>query len=360
MNLKRYLILILLAITVVGLILFYKKPTIFNDKRVQEYNLTEITNKKFNSLMQNVTEDPYNNWDFYKNFAKEAIIKTLPKNLLNTIINMRDKNFPQAIIIHNMPRDNYIPETPRDGQEPKNKGFISEAILLGVCSLLNCQPLVTLANANILDQKPAMLNKSIYIHQIIPLEDAQSKLTQSSSGSLVAFDPHTEAVQEEKPIRFFLLYCVRGDPKVATSLIFLDDILGFVKNHLPKDKTYAWFIEQLKKPQFKMRDSSDIKTAGFEINLPILLEQDGKRVFRFNVNGVRVEGINEEAQYVVDYLKDVLNNNEFKSKFVKKVYLKAGDLLIFNNCEVMHARDSFKIDPNNWRWLQRVYCTQEF
>ena len=360
MNMKIYIYVFVVLILFCSLYIFRVKQLSSFNNRIAEYTLSDRTNKIFNDSMQGVSQDPYSDWDFYKNVSREEILKAFPKKVIDKIMEMNEKDLPQAIILHNVSIDHIVPATPRDGLRPTDKGFISESILLGFCSLLDCKPILSSPNSNIVSKNPALKNKGSYIHQIIPLDDEESKLTQSSSGSTASFGPHTEAVQYEHPIKFFLLYCLRGDPKVPTSLIFLDDLLLFIKNNfnLSTCASYKKFLEELKKPQFIMRDSTDIKTASFETILPILIEDNGKRIFRFDSNGVKIEGIDEHAQSIVDYLKRVLNDEAFKAKYVKKFYLKKGDLLIFNNLEVLHARDSFEIDVNNWRWLQRIYCSQ--
>jgi len=324
-----------------------------------EYTLSSHITKKFNKKMKYITVDPYLDWSFYTKFSAQLIRKTFPKKIVDAISNMSKNSTLQTVVLHNVPVDTFIPHTPHDGKRSPYKGFISESVLLGLCDLLGCEPFLTFPNAHMLYKDPTLKNNLLCIHQIIPLDDPESKLTRSSSGSAEPFDPHTEAVQCRTPIKFFLLYCLRGDPKVATNLIFLDDLLKFIRNHLPHDMSYTDFITELQKSQFLMSNSSDIKASTFEVVLPILTHENKKRIFRFDSNGDRITGTNPTAQRIVNYIKTALHNEEFKAKYVKKFYLKKGDLLIFNNLEILHARDSFTIDPDNWRWLQRLYCCKK-
>lgn len=356
MNIRIYFYIFLTIVFIFSFYTFFIPYVRHSHSKIMEYTLSESVNKTFNESIQFMMEDPYENWSLCKDFSEKVIIKTFPKKVINALQKMGDKNGLQAIILHNVPIDRIIPETPRDGKRSTEKSFISESLLLGLCGLLDCDPFLTFANAHMLSKDSKLKNSPLVIHQIIPLDDERSKLTHSSSGSAVSFDPHTEAVQCTRPITFFMLYCLRGDPKVATNLIFLDDLLFFIKQHPMSDLSYQEFVAELKKPQFIMRNSADITTSFFEVILPILIEEDEERIFRFDSNGARVEGINPTAQKIVKYLKKVLNDEDFNAYYVRKFYLKSRDLLIFNNLQILHARDAFTLDPHNWRWLQRLYC----
>jgi len=324
---------------------------------IEEYTLNPTVSEQCNTLLHTLPFDPYTQWDFYKLFAKNLMLRMLPTDVIASITAMRNGNGPDVIVIHNAPVDEYIPPTPIDGKvlkagtqfNPMAKGFVSETTLLGICSMLDAYPQATMTlQAN---------SPLSYIHQIIPLDDEQSKKSRSSTGSRVAFEPHTEAVSLEPAIKFFELLGIRGNKNVATDLFLLADILNFIKLHLPTGKTYEWLMGELRKPQFIMRDGSDWAHVSHEQVLPIIsYTAHGERIFRFNANGIRVEGDNKTAQDIVDYLIKTLQNPAFKKQCVKKFYLQKGDLLIFNNWRVMHARDSFTADPYNRRWLQRCYC----
>lgn len=319
---------------------------------IVEYTLPEIYSDRFNELFKDETKDPYLEWDYYRDRAKENLSKVLPPSLLQTIKNMRTLNNPTALIVHNMPIDSEIPPTPHNGNRPpkkgqnNGKGYVSEATILGVCSLLDACPDY--------DERE---KDGTYINQIIPRNDAKSKSVASSFGSEVPFYAHTENVYQEPPLKFFSLLCLRGDPKVATSMIFRDKILDYIRNHSTTIPAFGdWVIEEMQKPQFIMKSGPSFENARVEQILPILTtSNEREQVFRFNANPGRMSGINETAEFIVDYLKNILTSSDFLDKSRTEVVLSKGDFLLFNNWEVMHARDSFKIDKQNWRWLQRCY-----
>ena len=322
------------------------KTTKIHNQTVVDYTLNENVSKKFNDLMNVETKDAYKNWDHYKVVAKDALEKVLPEDLKGIIYNMRHTNVPTALVVHNMPIDNVIPPTPQNGIRPPvigqehGKGYVSESSLLGLCSMLDSYP--------DFDENE---KDGTYINQIIPRDDAKSKAVASSNGSEIPFFAHTENVYSPKPLKFFSLLCLRGDPKVSTSMLFLEDILAAIKADGKEG-----MIEEMKVAQFIMKSGPSFEGKERRlINLPILEQIDGERIYRFNANFDRVEGANERAKEIVTYLTNLLKSKEFFDANKVSVTLSKGDLLLFNNWEVMHARDAFTIDKSNWRWLQRCY-----
>jgi alpha-ketoglutarate-dependent taurine dioxygenase len=323
------------------------------ESSIVEYNLPKECTAKMNSLVASESIDPYKNWEHYRTYAKEVVTQVMPSEFLAIIHNMRHHNQPTALIVHDMPVDENIPATPLTGNRPPykgeldGKGYVSETSLLGLCSLLGAHP-----------DYDENEKDGTYINQIIPRDDAKSKTVASSFGSEVPFHPHTENVYSEPPLKFFSLLCLRGDPQVATSMIFLDHILEYIKqnpHHSPS--VNASVLNEIKKAQFMMKSGPSFEgRKGHEVVLPILTNNEkGERVYRFNANPNRVAATNETSEFVISYLKTLLTSREFLDKCKTSVHLKKGDLLLFNNWEVMHARDSFKIDKENWRWLQRCY-----
>lgn len=328
-----------------------------HNQTIVEYKLSPEYTAKMNALVADETLDPYKNWHYYKTRAKELISTALPANLLAIIDNMKHHNEPTALVVHGMPVDSHIPETPRNGDRPprigqeQGKGYVSEISLLGLCSRLGAYP--------DFDENE---KDGTYINQIIPRDDSESKKIASSYGSEAPFHPHTENVYSEPPLKFFSLLCLRGDPKAATSMIFLDHILEYLKSfpHCPQSVNDR-VVEEMKKPQFVMKSGPSFQGKnGRAVVLPILTTNEkGERVFRFNANPDRVASTNEMSEFVVDHLKTILTSPAFLDKYKTSITLKKGDLLLFNNWEVMHARDGFKIDKDNWRWLQRCYFMLE-
>jgi len=317
-----------------------------------EYTLDASVSEAVNKELQDANVCPYENWEYYKEKSQNVLMRCLPQDLIEIILRMKNNNESAALIVHNFPVDEFIPETPRSGDCPPSKfidpingkGFVSEICLLGLCSILGAHP--------DFDENE---KDGTYIHQIIPRDDAKSIGEISSYGSSIAFGPHTENVHQEPALKFFSLLGLRGDAKVNTSILLLDDILDYLKHHLPEGKTFEWFIQQMGKdyiqktgPTFGKHQSS--------ILCPILtVDEKGERKFKFNTTNNRTVGCDEDSLFVSEFIKDMLLNEDFQKQCFTNINIKRGTLLLFNNWEVMHGRCGFNIDPDNWRWLQRCY-----
>ncbi len=319
---------------------------------IVEYTLDASVSEVINQALQDANINPYENWEYYKNPARDILLHHLPQDLIDIILQMKNDNNPAVLVVHNFPVDKYIPQTPRNGDCPPSKfedavngkGFVSEICLLGLCSLLGAHP--------DFDENE---KDGTYIHQIIPRDDEKSKNEISSYGSALAFSPHTENVYQEPALKFFSLIGLRGDIKVDTSVILLDDILNYLKNHLPEEKSYEWFLEQMAKNYIQKTGPTFGKNQT-SILAPILtLSETGERKFKFNTTNNRTEGCDEDTLFVSEFIKNMLLSEDFKEQCFTNFNLKKGTLLLFNNWEVMHGRCGFKIDYDNWRWLQRCY-----
>lgn len=319
---------------------------------VIEYTLDPIVSVNINIDLKDEQIDPYTNWEYYKERSKKVLLKYLPQELINIILAMKNENNPTVLIIHNFPVDEIIPATPTTGDCPPNKwqdaingkGYVSEASILGICSILGSHP-----------DYDENEKDGTYIHQIIPKDDVKSKEEISSYGSAIAFGPHTENVYDPNALKFFCLLGLRGDPKVNTHIMLLDDILSYLQSHLPEGKTYDWFLEQMKKEYIQKTGPTFRNNQKYLMASILTVLPDGSRQLRFNTTNNRTEGIDEDSCFVATFIKDMLLSNDFQANCFLNINLKRGDLLLFNNWEVMHGRGAFTIDQENWRWLQRCY-----
>ena len=131
--------------------------------------------------------------------------------------------------------------------------------------------------------------------------------------------------------------------------------MSYLQNNLPEGKTYNWFIEQMSKDYIQKTGPTFGKHQN-SILAPILrMSANGERKFKFNTTNNRTVGCDEDSQFVAEFIKNMLLSEDFKKHCFTNFNLKRGTLLLFNNWEVLHGRCAFKINPENWRWLQRCY-----
>jgi hypothetical protein len=341
------------------------KVTTIGASKYIEYTLSPDVSEKFNAIANHIKYDPYVEWTLCLKQAENALRSVIPQDLIAIVLRMRHSNEPAVLIIHKMPVDTYIPKTPEHGNRPDckkydsngheihnetAKGFVSEMVLCAMCSLLQSKPDFDVREKD-----------GTYIHQIIPRDDDKSKEEASSAGSEIPFYPHTENVYSQPPLKFFQLLCLRGDPKVSTGVLFLDLILEQIKHSPPAGLSYEQLLMELQKPQFIMCSGPSFGTnTGDAVALPILTtNQQGKRIFRFNANPHRVKPTNVLSEKIINHLCSFLIDPKNQILCGIKITLMKGDYLLFNNWEIMHARETFTIDKNNWRWLQRMYLMIE-
>ncbi|MBP6952567.1 MAG: TauD/TfdA family dioxygenase [Alphaproteobacteria bacterium] len=324
-----------------------------NHKIIKEFTLDKNIRKEFEVMVEHTLIDPYENPHIYSGIAGKTLEKLLP-NELKKEIRLMDEGGADLIIIHNFPIDSHIPITPKDSTRPPSKflsdsnlenakGFVSEASILGLGYFLDAAPFYKK------EEKDGTV-----INQIISIKNDQYKSQRSSYGSSLELFPHTENVYQVPPLKYFTLLCLRGDPKVATSLIFFDDMLSYIKKLYPQNTQKI--IRIMKQPLFIMSSGPSHGNSKSQSILPIIENTEkGETIFRLNLNPERTVGTTPEAEEVVTLLRKVITSKDFRERYYKRIYLSEGDLILFNNWRVMHARDAFEIDPKYWRWLQRCY-----
>lgn len=324
---------------------------------ILEYTLDRAATYAFIKKVEECPLDPYDQPLAYKESARQWLLEAMPPGFVE-IVKELDTSGENVLLIHNFPVDAYVPATPRNGARPPKvehdasghlienqmaKGFVSEAALLGLCGLLDCDPDY--------DERE---KDGVFINQIIPVNAEKYRGQESSFGSDLAFSWHTENIYQMRPLRFFSLLCLRSDPKVATGVLFVDDILEAARSRYPKQ--FDHLMEQMRLPQFVMATGGSFENARVEAVLPILAQDDrGQMVFRLNLSPGRMRGVSSQGDEVIRMLSDTILSEEFAREHTHRIVLQNGDCLLLNNWKSMHSRDAFKIDPLNWRWLQRMY-----
>ena len=149
--------------------------------------------------------------------------------------------------------------------------------------------------------------------------------TQTSLGSKIELELHTEQAFSELRPDFLCLSCLKGDTQAKTYYLHVRDIINNLSNEeveLLKQKLWKIGVDL----SFAMNGcSNDIRGP-----LSILTEKD--LLFDQDL----MIGINDKSKTIIDKIIDIYY------KFRKFHVLIPGDCLIINNRRLVHGRSSFK------------------
>ncbi|EJQ37431.1 hypothetical protein IEE_05217 [Bacillus cereus BAG5X1-1] len=294
--------------------------------------LTDSEKKEVKALVDSLNVDIHNMNYFTLNYL-EKISKKLPERLIEELIFFkRVKNDYGTILFRNLPIDSKLPNTPSDGKpSPEKHTNISEKLLY--LFMLNLGEPIAYA-----DEKNGQ-----FVHDICPIKGKEKNI--ENSGSQVFFSYHTEdAIHPYKP-DYLALFCLRSDHDKSAKTE-----TASVAKALELLPGYA--IDILRKPLFILRPPSSFNSPELSIQTAILTGN----IMRPNlcIDTSLMEGINEEAQWALNELKNALH------KVSIGIVLLPGDLVIIDNRLAAHARTAFtpKYDGQD-RWLQRMFAIMD-
>jgi len=283
-------------------------------------NESKVLYEEIKKISNNYTPS---NVESYKNTLK-CIEKYVPDKVRNNI-NLINKGLYDAILIKNLPIEKDIPNTPSDS---KNIPYlpISDTTILLISGMVG--------QVFNLDGRIQIYENQV--HNLFPIraiKDAQL------GGGSTFLDWHIEDAFHEKAPQYCSLLCIRSDNKTKTLISFLDDLC--IPDELEKI---------LKQPRFKIEYDETFKDEYKKLPLitPIILENESKRKY-IKIDYPVTYGIDEESQKALYDLKVIINKNK------KELSLEEGDLLLFNNLKIIHARTAYI--PNyegEGRWLKRT------
>jgi len=191
-----------------------------------------------------------------------------------------------------------------------------------------------------------------YIFQdIIPVKNMESQ--QTSIGSQIELEIHTEQAFSQYRPDFLSLACLRSDPEAWTYILPIRVLLA----HLSVEE-----IAVLQQPLWKIGVDLSFRLGGEAFlegdirgPIPILSispsEKNPENVFLCFDQDLMV-GINEEAQEMISKIVQIYYDHRIA------ICLKPGDILILDNRKVVHGRSAFspKYDGTD-RFLIRCFAT---
>ncbi len=166
------------------------------------------------------------------------------------------------------------------------------------------------------------------------------------TGSRSLLDWHSEDAFDDAHPQFVGLLCVRGDERVQTALAPVDRIaLSDRDDAILREPRFMHGIDKASGGTGRPEDG---------VQGPALYGDNGNRFVRIDMDCAAAVSGDEEAAEALQHFHDGADKEGIY------VTLRAGDILLFDNRRVMHARTPFepRYDGTD-RWLQRVIISDD-
>lgn len=166
------------------------------------------------------------------------------------------------------------------------------------------------------------------------------------TGSRSLLDWHSEDAFDDAHPQFVGLFCVRGDERVQTALAPVDRIpLTDEEDAVLRQPRFMHGIDKASGGTGRPEDG---------VQGPALYGEDGKRFVRIDMDCAAAVAGDDEAAAALQKFHDGANAAGLY------VTLREGDIFLFDNRRVMHARTPFepRYDGTD-RWLQRVIISDD-
>lgn len=190
---------------------------------------------------------------------------------------------------------------------------------------------------------------------IIPVKDMEKQ--QTSIGSQIELEIHTEQAFSYYRPDFLSLACLRSDPNAWTYILSIDVLLA----HLSQEEI-AFLQQPLWKIgvdlSFRLRDEAFLE-GDIRGPIPILYSdsnyRSGSKDFFLCFDQDLMTGITEEAQEMITKIVRIYYEHR------TAICLQPGDILILDNRKVVHGRSAFspKYDGTD-RFLVRCFATLDY
>lgn len=280
-------------------------------------------------------DDPYTGGEGWLQRARGAF-DALPSALREAIdASRRPGPRPAALLLRDLPLDARLPATPLDSRRVPKHAYFGELWMACIGSRLG-EPFAY-----------TQLHGGDLFHSIAPV--MREALAPSGECSTSPLRMHTDGATLPMAPDHLLLWCNRGDASVATYLYPLAAAL---------DEAAPELVAALQRPVFR-----HVPDYEFEVGnrravgpaVPLLWWADGDARVRFDPDFLA-----NEASDSADIQAQAQAAEALFDRHRVAVTLRPGDLLVFDNRRVLHARGAYhpRYDGTD-RWLQCMYVTQE-
>lgn len=245
-----------------------------------------------------------------------------PEGLKRSLLSFQSGNEYGFILLRNLPLDHPLPPTPREKESAGAALEVSSKLITAISSLLGF--------IYTFDHK-VHLN---YIDDIYPIEG--DKAIQVSSNSML-LDWHVEDGVHPLKADFVALLCLRGDQNAHT-------LIAPVKMlEIPEE-----FESILREERFRIRTDSTFVQGAAPSSLRTAVLSGPRNDPEIVFDPPFMECVDHEAQVAFDHLHAAIQKHHIS------ICLRSGDLLLFDNRRVAHARSPYDPRYNGRdRWLKR-------
>lgn len=232
------------------------------------------------------------------------------------------------IVMENLPIDNPLPETPKDGKRPDGKSWVSEATLFAIQRIAGLQPL------SYLQEKGGVL-----VHEISPMPGLEQSLSNSGVAAL-GFHTDDSILKPEYRPEFLTLLGLINERHTPTFIAPIDWAFAELSSRHQRE---------LMKPKYRVESPESFHIFGgkvlrSELRPLVTRNADGDLEIAGNLYAVTTR--EPQAQVALDSLRAVL------PEIAESVVLTPGTAVIFNNSRVLHGRAAI---TGGKRWLQRCF-----
>ena len=298
-------------------------------------------------------------------------ISTWDPNVLETLQSLAKPSTSgsaAAVLFRNLPLDPYVPPTPTDGSTTLQKPtFVAEAMLLAIGEL---------SGASVVGYASETQYSNPWVHEGFPYPRQQQQqggvsiTSTAATGSALTMrkgmSHHQDMSYHPHPPDLLGLYCLREghDKTLQTTIILNQDIV----DRLPADALQILMEDRFQIHASAWVDGFDGGREGRSIIMPITsstattADNDaggGKRdlSIALPVDWTNMVGLDEEATAALEALGSAINSApQYPIHFVE------GDMLLFNNRRVVHARSDYtdlRLDGGD-RVVDRAYFRREW
>lgn len=290
-----------------------------------------IITEKEQIVLQNLANSlknisPTKHVDLFLSLAKNAS-RGLPKRIQTILLEFKQKN-KSSLLIENLPVTD-CPSTPEN-----NKYHVGETTTLGILQAIFNQFLGEMVSYE-------AEGDGHLFQDMVPNRLLQT--TQTSLGSKIELELHTEQAFSEIRPDYLSLACLNGDENAKTFILHLQDII----DHLSTED-----VELLKKEKWKIGVDMSFIMNGCKGDLrgPLSILNNNNGNWELIFDQDLMVGETTNASELIEKITNIYYD------YREHVILKKGDLLILNNHKLVHGRSSFepKFDGND-RFIIRSF-----